>query len=201
MQLLYIMVRKTLSCHRSWLPSDNVKWQYQVFTPPFFMFSCFTILTNMGLLTASKCSCCTMRTNITKGLWSVTQKYRSSCQSNNALSTVQSIMTKWANLARACVINHKMSNGAFFKEGAEYCMSPNFLHSCIIFSMDSSEILSLSAVNSSTFRIITLCEGWGYDKHLPFMLLLYLWMASISAFPFHTEQDGGRERGTEETAI
>lgn len=52
-----------------------------------------------------------------------------------------------------------------------------------------------------TFWIITLCEGCGYDKHLPFMQLLYLWMASISAFPFHTEQDGGRDSGTEEKAI
>lgn len=28
--------------------------------------------------------------------------------------------------------------------------------------------------HSLTFWIITLCEGRGYDKHLPFMQLLYL---------------------------
>lgn len=46
-----------------------------------------------------------------------------------------------------------------------------------------------------------LCEGCGYDKQPPFMQLLYLWMASIPAFPFQTEQDGGRDRGSEEKAI
>lgn len=63
------------------------------------------------------------------------------------------------------------------------------------------EILSLSTVNSSTFWTITLFEGCGYDKQPPFMQLLYLWMATISAFPFHTEQDGSRDSGTEEKAI
>lgn len=27
-------------------------------------------------------------------------------------------------------------------------------------------------------------KGWVYDKHLPFMQLLYLWMSSIPAIPF-----------------
>lgn len=33
------------------------------------------------------------------------------------------------------------------------------------------------------------------------MQLLYLWIVSIPAFPFHSEQDGSRDSGTEEKAI
>lgn len=50
-----------------------------------------------------------------------------------------------------------------------------------------------------TFWVITLHEGCGYDKHLPFMQLLYLWTASILAIPFYIKLDG--ERGTEERAF
>lgn len=34
------------------------------------------------------------------------------------------------------------------------------------------------------FQVIILVEGWGWDKHLPFIQLLYLKMASISLFHF-----------------
>lgn len=42
------------------------------------------------------------------------------------------------------------------------------------FRYRQSEILSESTINNLTFWIITLYEGWGYNKHLPFMQLLYL---------------------------